>query len=561
MLFNLIGDVFTRMLHKAANEGLVRGLLADFREEGVISLQYADDTIIFSSVEEGHLKNLKCCLIWFEVLSRMRINYHKSEIIPINITDEEVQEVARIFTCPVGNFPIKYLGVPLHFDKLRREDIQPLVDKIIKRIASWKGKLLSHAAKLMLIKTCLSSIPVYLLSFIKFPKWAIKILNTHMANCLWDDSDGNHKYHLVNWESVCMCKEYGGLGIPDIRDLNICLLGSWIRRYQADDGKLWKQIIDFKYKTDNPNIFYTKEHRASQFFKGFMWAARAAKMGYRWKVGNGKKIKFWEDNWVGSSSLAIQYWDLYVIVNEKTCTIEELWDGVNLKCTLRRTVDDRLERMWLEVMQIASTIIFSDEEDSMIWQFSSNGVYSSQSLYKIINNRGVLPVFVPAVWSLKIPPRVHFFLWLLSKNKNLTRDNLQKRMEVPNKTCLFCEELETSNHLFFLCVVAVKMWRLVSQCVGIEVGTSFVNIGTLWLSNKRYVLINMITSAALWAIWKFRNSMIFQDVHWRNVGEILEKIVGLLQNWIILCPMDKREEMRGHIAELRHLASRPERLQ
>jgi hypothetical protein len=55
--------------------------------------------------------------------------------------------------------------------------------------------------------------------------------------------------------------------------------------------------------------------------------------------------------------------------------------------------------------------------------------------------------------------------------------------------------------------------------------------------------------------------MIFQDVHWRNVGEILEKIVGLLQNWIILCPMDKREEMRGRIAELRHLASRPERLQ
>jgi hypothetical protein len=48
---------------------------------------------------------------------------------------------------------------------------------------------------------------------------------------------------------------------------------------------------------------------------------------------------------------------------------------------------------------------------------------------------------------------------------------------------------------------------------------------------------------------------------WRNVGEIPEKIAGLLQNWIILCPMDKREEMRGHIAELRHLASRPERLQ
>jgi hypothetical protein len=89
--------------------------------------------------------------------------------------------------------------------------------------------------------------------------------------------------------------------------------------------------------------------------------------------------------------------------------------------------------------------------------FSINGIYSSQSLYKIINNRGVLPIFVSAVWSLKVPPRIHFFLWLLSKNKNLTRDNLQKRREVRDKTCLFCAELETCNHLFFECVVAVRL--------------------------------------------------------------------------------------------------------
>jgi hypothetical protein len=35
-------------------------------------------------------------------------------------------------------------------------------------------------------------------------------------------------------------------------------------------------------------------------------------MGFRWKVGDGKKIKLWEDNWLGSSSLAIQFWELYV---------------------------------------------------------------------------------------------------------------------------------------------------------------------------------------------------------------------------------------------------------
>jgi hypothetical protein len=73
-----------------------------------------------------------------------------------------------------------------------------------------------------------------------------------------------------------------------------------------------------------------------------LWAERVAKMRYRWKVGDGKKIRFWKDVWLGSSSLAIQYWEIYVIVNEHNKTISELWDGENLRCTFRRCVDLKL---------------------------------------------------------------------------------------------------------------------------------------------------------------------------------------------------------------------------
>ena len=121
---------------------------------------------------------------------------------------------------------MKYLGVPLHFDKLKREEVQPLVDKVLKKIGSWRGRLLSSAARVVLIKTCLASIPVYLLSSIKFPKWALQLINTHKTNCSWGDEDDKHKFHLVNWETVSMCKDFGGLGFPNLRDLNLCLLGS-----------------------------------------------------------------------------------------------------------------------------------------------------------------------------------------------------------------------------------------------------------------------------------------------------------------------------------------------
>jgi hypothetical protein len=253
-------------------------------------------------------------------------------------------------------------------------------------------------------------------------------------------------------------------------------------------------------------------------------------MGFRWKIRDGKKVKFWEDNWLGPSSLAIQYWDLYVIVNEKTSTVVDLWDGQNLKCTCRRTVSENLYRVWQEVVQIASTINFSSEEDALVRKFTSNGIYTSQTLYKIINFRGIKPVFSSSIWDLKIPPRVHFFLWLLSKNKTLTRDNLTKRQKVDDKRCLFCDEFESFQHLFFDCVVAKEMWKRISVIVRREVGMSFDNIGVCWLSNKKFTVINIMSSPALWAVWKLRNDLCFQNLSWQSMGHLMMRIVVLLQN-------------------------------
>jgi hypothetical protein len=196
--------------------------------------------------------------MWFEQISGMGVNFHKSEIITMNLSEETTHDISHLFACPLG-----YLGVPLHSDNVRREDIQPLVDKLLRRIAGWRGKLLSYVARVVLIKACLTSIAIYLMSFIKFPKWAIQILNAHLAYCLWNDDPENHKIHLVNWDSVSMMKDYGGLGIPNLRDLNIYLLASWIKRYNVEKNKLWKQVIDSKYSTNRLNFFYSNTNGAS----------------------------------------------------------------------------------------------------------------------------------------------------------------------------------------------------------------------------------------------------------------------------------------------------------
>lgn len=78
-------------------------------------------------------------------------------------------------------------------------------------------------------------------------------------------------------------------------------------------------------------------------------------------------------------------------------------------------MDTRLMNLWEEVVQVASCIVLNEEEDNLVWQLSSNVVYSSQSLYVVINFSGVMPTFIPAVWKLQVPQSTFLSLVTLKK--------------------------------------------------------------------------------------------------------------------------------------------------
>jgi hypothetical protein len=73
--------------------------------------------------------------------------------------------------------------------------------------------------------------------------------------------------------------------------------------------------VDHKYDI-SPNMFCCNPRNSSPFWKGVIWAAQAAKLGYRWHIGDGRMVRFWEDVWFGTCSLAIQYWNIYSIIHE-----------------------------------------------------------------------------------------------------------------------------------------------------------------------------------------------------------------------------------------------------
>jgi hypothetical protein len=83
-------------------------------------------------------------------------------------------------------------------------------------------------------------------------------------------------------------------------------------------------------------------------------------------------------------------------------------------------------------------------------------------------------------------------MWLLSNNRLLTRDNLAKRREVSDPTCLFCNERESISHLLFHCCVAQQVWAAFSVWLDRRLGDDFESIASLWIANKRYMICNIV---------------------------------------------------------------------
>jgi hypothetical protein len=147
------------------------------------------------------------------------------------------------------------------------------------------------------------------------------------------------------------------------------------------------------------------------------------------------------------------------------------------------------------------------------------------------NHHGVKPVSVHAVWKLKIPPRVQIFLWLLSRNKLLTRDNLAKRRNVDDKTCIFCAEPESLYHLFFYCCVAKALRAELSDCLELSGVWSYESMASLWIANKKHLLTDAVLAAAVWCLWKLQNNLCFQGVVWTGMKMLLIRIAKSLRGW------------------------------
>jgi hypothetical protein len=134
LLFNFIADALSILLDHASNGGHIKGVVSHLVDNGVTHLQYADDTILLIELDDLAIANLKFILICFEIMSGLKINFFKSEVIVTGVSQLEQSRVARMLNCKEGRFPMTYLGFPIADRKLSIADMNFLVETVGHRV-------------------------------------------------------------------------------------------------------------------------------------------------------------------------------------------------------------------------------------------------------------------------------------------------------------------------------------------------------------------------------------------------------------------------------------------
>nr|ABN08902.1 Putative non-LTR retroelement reverse transcriptase, related [Medicago truncatula] len=103
-------------------------------------------------------------------------------------------------------------------------------------------------------KSIIIALHVYALSFFKAPSCIISSIKYLLNNFFWKGCEGHRKISWIGWSSVCLRKEYGGLGVRRLRELNIALLGKWCWRLLVEGDDLWCRVLVARYGVEDGRL-------------------------------------------------------------------------------------------------------------------------------------------------------------------------------------------------------------------------------------------------------------------------------------------------------------------
>jgi len=393
-----------------------------------------------------------------------------------------------------------------------------VVGKIERCLASWKRLYLSKGGRVTLIKSTLSNLPTYFLSLLPIPSSVASRIEKMYRDFLWGGIGEEFKFHLVNWSKVCSPISSGGLDIRNLRLFNKALLGKWLWRYVHEREAWWKSVVDAKYGSTQDgwcSLDPPGSHGVG-LWKNIRKGWSSFCNHTRLMLGNGSRIRFWDDVWCGEVPLKEAFPVLYDIARDKDALVEDhlvvvsgsyQWD-----VSFFRAAHD-----WeVDVLASFFSLLYSsranyDGEDKLWWSPSHKGKFDVRSFYKALACKEAIHFPWKSIWRTKVPLKVGFFAWTAAHGKILTLDNLRKKRVIVIDRCCMCKmNGESVDHLLLHCEVARALWIAIFSRFSLSwvMPLRVVDLFACWWTGGRSrsaVVWKMVPCCLMWCLWRERN--------------------------------------------------------
>ncbi|XP_062089422.1 uncharacterized protein LOC133795953 [Humulus lupulus] len=249
LLFVLIMEYFTRSLIQATQDKVFK-FHPRCKKMRLVSLCFANDLVLFCKGNNTSVQVIQACFKSFSVVSGLTANLEKSKIYFGGLSVNETSGILKDIQIAEGDFPLKYLGVPLRPTKWQAGDCDGILKKIRLKLFHWSNRHLSFAGKTQLIHSVLLGIKAFWMSIFMLPKKVIAEIDHLCRKFLWGSSgrnDNRSKLHLTNWDQVCLPKQMGGVGFKNSVKWNMVLLAKYIWVVSTKQDVLWVKWIDAIY--------------------------------------------------------------------------------------------------------------------------------------------------------------------------------------------------------------------------------------------------------------------------------------------------------------------------
>jgi len=504
-LFLLVADVLQQLIR---TDGGVRHPAMDNASCPV--LQYADDTLIVLKAAPGDVIRLKNLLDQFATATGLRINFHKSTIVPMNVDAADLPGLLDILGCRQDSFPQTYLSMPLSNVKLNLSAFTPLIARVDKYLSGWQASLLNAMGRTVLVNAVLDSSLIYILSAMMLPQGTIEELDKRRRAFLWSgESSTSGAQCLVAWKRAYLPKEHGGLGVKDLKTFNQCLLLKLLHRLHHPGDSAWAKWV--KNQITVASLAGNIEGAHWDSLKELLPTYRAITTT---QVGNGISTSFWFDNWLQAGQLAQTFPALH---SHATCAIASVADV--LAQPIRAHFVTRLSRAAAAELaaleELLDDVHLSADPDNRLCPLAAkDNILRAGPVYATAMHARAdadCP-FYKFVWINHAPPRVRFFAWLLVQGKIQCKTNLLLKNIVDDAECELCHmDVESPDHLILHCPTATQFWTV----LGITIPPT-ASVSCMWeLPRPDHIPAPSYHTFLLlcaWQLWKHRHDVVFRNM-------------------------------------------------